>query len=84
MGQYDQLAPLYRLRGKKELYSFDLTAATDFLVTSGMLVGLFGEALGGSWAELLANTPFRSPERLSSPRKGKVYYFTRGQPLGFY
>ncbi|KAL0391322.1 UNVERIFIED_CONTAM: putative mitochondrial protein [Sesamum latifolium] len=39
-GTFDQLRPLRRLRGKKELYSFDLKAATDMfpsVLTGSML-----------------------------------------------
>lgn len=45
-GTYDQLAPLRRLKGKMDLYSFDLKAATDSLpisVSGHLLAGIFGQ-----------------------------------------
>lgn len=86
-GTYDQLKPLLSLKGKRVLYSFDLKAATDLLpaqLTGSMLVGLFGDDLAEVWYILMNQTSFRSPERLTSPMKARVYRFTRGQPLGFY
>lgn len=86
-GTFDQLAPLERLRGKKDLYSFDLKAATDMfpsVLTACMLSSLFGDNVGENWLLIMNQTSFRSPERMSSPYKARVYRFTRGQPLGFY
>lgn len=86
-GTYNQLQPLQRLIGLKDLYSFDLKSATDLLpskLTGSMLVSIFGHELGYVWQKIMNQTAFRSPERLSSPIKAKVYRFTRGQPLGFY
>ncbi|ASL68498.1 RNA-dependent RNA polymerase [Ocimum basilicum RNA virus 2] len=86
-GTYDQLRPLHRLKGKRVLYSFDLSAATDMfpkVLSASMLSGLFGDEFGAAWYDMMSNTAFRSPERLSSPLKARVYRFTRGQPLGFY
>jgi len=86
-GTYNQLSPLWRLQGKKELYSFDLKSATDMFPASlsgSMLSGLFGDDLGLIWYLIMNQTAFRSPERVGSSLKARVYRFTRGQPLGFY
>ncbi|DAB41747.1 RNA-dependent RNA polymerase [Dahlia pinnata mitovirus 1] len=86
-GTYNQLKPLWRLQGKKKLYSFDLKAATDMFPASlsgSMLSGLFGDNLGLTWYLLMNQTAFRSPEKVGSPLRARVYRFTRGQPLGFY
>lgn len=85
-GTFDQLRPLRRLRGKKELYSFDLKAATDMfpsVLTGSMLAGIFGDDLGHVWFHMMNQIAFRSPERTGSPSKARVYRFTRGQPLGY-
>nr|DAB41751.1 TPA_inf: RNA-dependent RNA polymerase [Erigeron breviscapus mitovirus 1]DAB41752.1 TPA_inf: RNA-dependent RNA polymerase [Erigeron breviscapus mitovirus 1] len=86
-GTYNQTAPLLRLKGKKELYSFDLKAATDMLpanLSGSMLSGLFGDDFGLLWYHLMNMTAFRSPEKTGSPLRARLYRFTRGQPLGFY
>lgn len=86
-GTYDQLRPLLRLQGKKELYSFDLKSATNLFpaALSGLVIsGLFGDDMGMLWYRLMGETAFRSPEKTGSSLRGRVYRFTRGQPLGFY
>jgi len=86
-GTYNQLAPLYRLKGRRDLYSFDLKSATDLLpvdLSGSMLASLFGNEFAQSWVFLMTMVGFRSPDRLPSRLKARVYRFTRGQPLGYY
>lgn len=86
-GTYDQLGPLRRLQGKKDLYSFDLKAATDLLpvdISGSLLVSLFGDDLAQSWVMMMSMVGFRTPDKLPSRLKARVYRFTRGQPLGYY
>lgn len=86
-GTFDQLAPLHRLKGKRELYSFDLKSATDLLpvdLSGSLLASLFGDDFAQSWCFLMTMVGFRSPDRLPSNLKARVYRFTRGQPLGYY
>ncbi|KAL6954283.1 hypothetical protein U1Q18_043932 [Sarracenia purpurea var. burkii] len=86
-GTYDQLAPLSRLKGKRELLSFDLKSATDLLpvdLSGSMLASLFGNEFAQSWCYLMAMVMFRSPDKVSPKVRARVYRFTRGQPLGYY
>ncbi|MBA7579511.1 hypothetical protein ES708_21382 [subsurface metagenome] len=55
-GTFDQLRPLRRLRGKKDLYSFDLKAATDSFpvdVTGSMLIPFIGREAAQSWVHIM-------------------------------
>ncbi|KAL7001270.1 hypothetical protein U1Q18_002422 [Sarracenia purpurea var. burkii] len=86
-GTYDQLAPLSRLKGKRELLSFDLKSATDLLpvdLSGSILASLFGNEFAQSWCYLMAMVMFRSPDKVSPKVRARVYRFTRGQPLGYY
>ncbi|KAL0385588.1 UNVERIFIED_CONTAM: putative mitochondrial protein [Sesamum radiatum] len=85
-GTFDQLRPLRRLRGKKELYSFDLKMATDMfpsVLTGSIFAGIFEDDLGHVWFHMMNQIAFWSPELTGSPSKARVYCFTRGQPLGY-
>ncbi len=84
-GTYNQLAPLERLVGKIELYSFQ--SATDLLpvdLSGSLLVSLFGQEFAQSWCFMMNMVGFRSPDKCSKVTKARVYRFTRGQPLGYY
>ena len=86
-GTFNQHAPLHKLSGKKELFSFDLKSATDLLpvdLSGSLLVSLFGDQFAQSWCFLMTMVNFRSPDRGSVPTRARVYRFTRGQPLGYY
>lgn len=86
-GTYHQTAPLTRLKGLKDLYSFDLKAATDSLpavISQGLLAGLFGDDLPQSWYDIMSNTAFRVGGRNELYRKrSHLYRLTKGKPLGF-
>ncbi|CAK9153102.1 unnamed protein product [Ilex paraguariensis] len=89
-GTFNQLAPLHRLKGMKDLYSFDLKSAQveegllPVDLSGSLLASLFGDSLAQSWCFLMTMVGFRSPDRLPSRLKARVYRFTRGQPLGYY
>lgn len=85
-GTYNQPRPLEFLKRKKDLYSFDLKAATDSLpvaLSGSLLAGLFGDELAR--VDIMAQTAFRCPEPSAIRRKRcHVYRFTKGQPLGLF
>lgn len=86
-GTFDQHAPLRRLIGKKNLYSFDLKSATDLLpvhLSFSILRGLFGDGFSQSWLYMMTEVDFRSPDKVSPQGEIESYKFTRGQPLGYY
>lgn len=86
-GTFDQPAPLARLKGKRELFSFDLKSATDLLpaaLSESLLYGLFGEELSQTWGDLMQTTVFRGPDRVAQNKSPRLFKFTRGQPLGYY
>ena len=76
------------LLGQSNLFSFDLKAAIDSYpvdFSGGVLFSLFGRRLAESWILILCAFFFL----LSVTRKGTfaqiyVFWFTMGQPLGFY
>lgn len=80
-GTFDQLAPLNKLmsRGVTEIYSFDLSAATDRLplkFQTQVMTLLLGEKFANSWAKLLTGRP--------AIFEGVPYYYSVGQPMGAY
>ncbi|CAK9143602.1 unnamed protein product [Ilex paraguariensis] len=96
-GTFNQLAPLHRLKGRRELYSFDLKSAQveegllPVDLSGSLLASLFGDSLAmylsGAWCFLMTMVGFRSPDRLPSRLKARVYRFTRGPlfpALGYY
>lgn len=86
-GTFNQHRPLHRLAGHKDLLSFDLRAATDLLPvdnTVSLFTALFGHEFTQTWHFLMSGVGFRSPDRLTPRLYGRVYKFTRGQPLGYY
>lgn len=86
-GTFDQPAPLNRLSGLKDLFSFDLKSATDLLpvdLSRSLLGSVFGNKLAYSWSFMMTNVGFRSPDWNPKPTNIRVYRFTRGQPLGYY
>lgn len=86
-GTFDQPKPLLRLIGKRELFSFDLKSATDLLpadLSSAVLLSLVGGDFSRTWQFLMQQVVFRSPDPSSSPDRGWLFQFTRGQPLGYY
>jgi len=86
-GTYNQLLPLTCLKGFKNLYSFDLKAATDLLpavLTRGVLESLFGPELASAWHSVVSGIGFRLPKKGSSVPRRKLLKFNRGQPLGLY
>jgi len=86
-GTYDQLRPLERLSGKKELYSFDLKSATDLLpaiLLKETLSSLFGPDVGEAWYLVLTKIPFLTPDRRNGKQINKHVIFLQGQPLGYY
>jgi hypothetical protein len=83
-GTFNQLKPLYALRDLKikNLYSFDLTSATDrfpIFLQSVLLQGLFGPYISLAW-QCLLEQPFVIPFAKSLP----PVIFQMGQPLGAY
>lgn len=86
-GTFNQLKPLSRLKGHKNLYSFDLKAATDLLparLSKAVLHSLMGLGLANNWLHLMQTVDFRSPDRHPNPGCCWFYRFIRGQPLGYY
>lgn len=78
-GTYDQLAPIRRLyeRDHSELYSFDLTAATDRMPVDlqiQVLQCLVNDEFAKHWGNLLVGRPWY--------KKGVPYYYSVGQPMG--
>lgn len=83
-GTFNQLKPVEKLlsRGLKELYSFDLSAATDRLpieLQKDILSTLFDNPLvGQSWRDLLVNRSYRLETQTSS----HDLRYSVGQPMG--
>ncbi|KAK8539715.1 hypothetical protein V6N13_035007 [Hibiscus sabdariffa] len=86
-GTFHQTQPLDRLKGKRDLYSFDLKAATDLLpreLSVHMLSGLLGEAIGLTWGSIMRHSTFCTPRIPANRESRRRFRFNRGQPLGFY
>jgi len=80
-GTFDQLAPLHLLmkKGVMDIYSFDLSAATDRLplrLQTQVIKILLGEKFSQAWAKLLVGRP--------AIFEGVPYYYSVGQPMGAY
>lgn len=78
-GTFDQLAPIRRLmdKGCKNLYSYDLSAATDRLpidLQVDVLGLLKGKPFALAWKRLLVNRPWFL--------KDVPYFYSVGQPMG--
>lgn len=87
-GTFDQTAPLERLLEKKpkELFSLDLTAATDRLPLSiqiSLVTLLIGEGFAKAWANLLVGRTYGFFQLGYSKWHGSYRYGT-GQPMGAY
>jgi hypothetical protein len=86
-GTFNQLAPIYRLlaEGKKEFYSFDLTAATDRLpiqLQSDIISSLFqDEEMGLLWKDILTDRDFHLNAK-DFPELSGIYRYEVGQPMG--
>jgi len=68
-GTFDQLRPLDRLKGKIDVYSFDLKSATDrwpLSLQSAIVTSFFGRPVGECVHTILSNAlfdvPFLDPE----------------------
>lgn len=79
-GTFNQYKPLLKANTWKEMYSLDLTAATDRLPTSiqvSLLKHLFKSAkLADAWLNLLVARGYWLP------KLGKTYIYSTGQPMG--
>jgi hypothetical protein len=78
-GCFDQLLPLDRLmkKGHKDIYSFDLSAATDrFPITlqAQLLTKLYNSEVANAWVSLLKNRDYHY--------KQSIYNYAVGQPMG--
>lgn len=85
-GTFDQTKPLAALVDSKELYSYDLTAATDRLplpVQKWILGSLFGDAFARAWANLLVKRTYGFYQLGYSKWAGS-YKYAVGQPMGAY
>jgi len=87
-GTFNQTAPLERLlaRKPKELYSLDLTAATDRLPLAlqvMVLTILLGPEFAGAWATLLVDRNYSFRQLGYSEYHGS-YRYKCGQPMGAY
>lgn len=87
-GTFDQTAPLERLlaRKPKELYSLDLTAATDRLplvIQVMVLTLILGPEFAGAWATLLVDRNYGFHQLGYNKYHGNYKYAT-GQPMGAY
>lgn len=87
-GTFNQTAPLERLLAlkPKELYSLDLTAATDRLplaIQVMLLTLLCGPEFAGAWATLLVDRNYGFRQLGYSKYHGN-YRYACGQPMGAY
>jgi len=87
-GTFNQTAPLERLlaRNPKELYSLDLTAATDRLPLAlqvMVLTILLGPEFAGAWATLLVGRSYGFRQLGYDTHHGN-YHYKCGQPMGAY
>lgn len=85
-GTFNQTKPLEALVKSKELYSYDLTAATDRLplpLQKWILGSLFGDAFANHWANLLVSRSYGFYQLGYSKWQGS-YKYAVGQPMGAY
>lgn len=85
-GTFNQTRPLDFLVGSKELYSYDLTAATDRLPITlqvRILGVLFGGKFAEAWSTLLVGRTYGFFQFGYSKYAGNYKYAT-GQPMGAY
>lgn len=83
-GTFNQTAPLDRLIGARQCYSFDLKSATDrwpLQILFEMLVVLFDRSFASSIRSCLALNLFQVP---FGKRRDRFVSFVTGQPLGYY
>lgn len=88
-GCFDQGKPLKRLmsKGLKDLWSFDLSAATDrfpidFQVQ--VLSLMYNQDIANDWKNLLVNRPYINTKIRSDNPYDKLVYYSVGQPMGAY
>lgn len=91
-GTFDQMKPLRDLVdrcGNKQMWSFDLSAATDRLplvVQRELLSKWLGEELAQLWASLLVDRSYYVPEYYQEEYRitYSYYKYAVGQPMGAY
>nr|UPW42110.1 MAG: putative RNA dependent RNA polymerase [Hainan mangrove mitovirus 6] len=84
-GTFDQSKPLYSLmrKGLKDLYSFDLTAATDRLpivLQQQVISALYGAPIARAWKNILVNRDYHYDSKEYNV-SGSLRYSV-GQPMG--
>jgi len=80
-GTFNQIAPIYKLKPSRGLWSLDLSAATDRLPISiqrELLGALFGFEFAGYWANLLVGRFYSAVIE----EKPLLLKYTVGQPMG--
>nr|WAY16589.1 putative RNA-dependent RNA polymerase [Rhizoctonia solani mitovirus 112] len=85
-GTFNQTKPLGALVGSKELYSYDLTAATDRLPITlqvRILSVLFGGRFAEAWSTLLVNRSYGF-RQMGYDKWHGTYKYAVGQPMGAY
>lgn len=83
-GTFAQTSPIKRLKGIKELFSFDLKSATDripIIECAHLLYSLLGYEFSRAWLDLMARV-FEIPAHLNVVPKVKNLVFGTGLPLG--
>jgi hypothetical protein len=83
-GTFDQLKPLSRLGDSPELFSLDLTAATDRLpivLQKEILTSLFSESVANAWSALLVDRNYGF-NALGYEKYHGQYRYAVGQPMG--
>lgn len=85
-GTFNQHKPVKALieRGLMNLYSFDLSAATDRLpiaIQVDVLNTLYGGTVGDLWRDLLVNRSYHLDDK-TFPESSGDYHYSVGQPMG--
>jgi hypothetical protein len=90
-GTFDQTRPIDLLSqtGCKDVYSYDLSSATDRLplaLQEGILGWLLGEKVARMWAALLVNRTYSIHPRTADERglNQTGFHYACGQPMGAY
>lgn len=90
-GTFDQTRPIeiLNMKGHKDIYSYDLSSATDRLplaLQEGILGWLLGEKVARLWAALLVNRTYSVSSRTADERglKQTNFRYACGQPMGAY